>query len=391
MNIAIVCVAYNRTASLKRLLTSLEQAYYAGPATLIISIDKSNTDVVEQFADSYHWPHGEKRVARHEQNMGLRAHMLSLGSYFEEFDALIVLEDDITVAGSYYSYAQQCVEKYYDQAKIAGISLYSFSVNYQTHLPFTPAKSQYDVFLMNCAQSWGEIWMKPQWEDFMAWYKTHDDNFNIELLPQSLNQWPKSSWLKYHTRYCIEMEKYFVFPYFSLSTNNADPGENFDQTDTLFQANMQATLQTEFRLPAVEECEVCYDGFFQSKFLGKYLGIAEEELCIDLFSNKPQCLFHHYVLSNRPLPYQVRKSFALQLRPIEMNIISQREGNELWLYDTAQPATPPKAADSNLAYAYFYQKAFYKTRTMIGFKRCIRLLFKLLTDKIRLIQKSRGS
>ena len=57
MNIAIVCVAYNRTDSLKRLLTSLEQAYYATPATLIISIDKSNTDVVEQFADNYHWLH----------------------------------------------------------------------------------------------------------------------------------------------------------------------------------------------------------------------------------------------------------------------------------------------------------------------------------------------
>ena len=383
MNIAIVCVAYNRTDSLKRLLTSLEQAYYATPATLIISIDKSNTDVVEQFADNYHWLHGEKRVARHEQNMGLRAHMLSLGSYFDEFDALIVLEDDITVASSFFSYAQQCVETYYGHGLIAGISLYSFNVNYQNHLPFTPAKSPYHVYFMNCAQSWGEVWMKPQWEDFMAWYKTHDGNFNMEHLPPCLNQWPKSSWLKYHTRYCIEMEKYFVFPYFSLSTNNADPGENFDQTDTLFQANMQATLQTEFRLPTVEECEVCYDGFFQSKFLGKYLGIAEEELCIDLFSDKPQCLFRHYVLSNRSLPYQVRQSFALQLRPIEMNIMLDRAGNELWLYDTTQPATPPKAVDGYQAFAYFYQKAFYKIRTMIGLSRSLVLLRKQIATKLK--------
>lgn len=384
MNIAIVCVAYNRANSLKRLLKSLEKACYPTHATLIISIDKSNTDVVEHFAEDYHWPHGEKRVIKHEQNMGLRAHMLSLGKLFEEFDALIVLEDDVTVTDSYYMYAQQCIEKYYGNSHIAGISLYSFNVNYQNHLPFTPAKSQYDVFLMNCAQSWGEVWMKPQWEDFMAWYKTHDDNFNIELLPQCLNQWPKSSWLKYHTRYCIEEDKYFVYPYFSMTTNNADPGVNFQEhtDDTLFQSNMQFSLQTEFRLPDSDSYMViCYDGFFQNKQLGQHLGISDSELCVDLYSNKPSCLFRHYLLSNRPLPYQTLKSFALQLRPIEMNIICQREGNEIWLYDTTKPAIPPKAPDRYLAYTYFYQKGLFKTRTMIGLKRIISLVANMVLTK----------
>ncbi len=383
MKTAIVCVAYNRTDSLGRLLTSLEQACYPEPATLIISIDKSNTDAVEKMADGYHWPHGELRVARHNENLGLRRHMLSLGKYFDEFDALIVLEDDVTVAASYYIFVQQCLAKYYGDNRVAGISLYSFAANYQNYLPFTPAKSQYDVYLMNCAQSWGEVWMKPQWQAFMAWYEGHSDNFNLEHLPQCLNQWPKSSWLKYHTRYCIEENKYFVYPYASMSTNSADPGENFHGAiDTIFQAPLLATLQTNFLLPDAHKSEIRYDGFFQPKFLGPHLGIADEdELCVDLFSNKPQCMFRHYLLSNRTLPYKVVKSYALQLRPIEMNIICNREGHELWLYDTTVSAPAPKAPDRYLAYAYFYQKGFYKARTMIGPRRILRLLVDLVKSK----------
>ena len=393
--IAVIAVAYNRTESLARLLESLERASYLVPVTLIISIDKSNTDAVERMADGYHWPHGEKRVTKHEKNLGLRVHMLSLGGYFDEFDALIVLEDDVTVVPSFYYYAQACVEKYYDDDRIAGVSLYSFSSNSQTSLPFMPVKTQWDVYFMNCAQSWGEVWMKKQWLAFKEWYDSNlqftdvqctidksspTDGFSSDRLPRCLSQWPESSWLKYHTRYCIEEDKFFVYPYFSLSTNNADAGVNHHEAaDTFFQANMLVAVQQEFRLltPNTQHPTptVCYDGFFQARFLGKYLDIAEEELCVDLFSEKPSGLFRRYVLTNRLLPYKVARSFALQLRPVEMNIICGREGSELFLYDTSEAATPPKAPDRYAAYAYFYQKGFYKVRTMIGLRRSVKLLW----------------
>ncbi len=382
MKIAIIAVTYNRTDSLKRLLSSLEKAAYPEQVTLIISIDKSKTDEVERFADNYHWPHGNLSVVKHEKNLGLRTHMLSLGEHFKDYDALIVLEDDITVAPSFYYYTKACVEKYFGNCDIAGISLYSFPMNNYNYLPFSPAKSKYDVYFMNCAMSWGEVWMKPQWETFKKWYESHSDEFCLSHLPQSINRWPKSSWLKYHIRYCIEEDKYFVYPYYSLSTNNTDPGVNFDKGDTMFQANMLISLQTEFILPNCEQAEVRYDGFYQPKYLGKYLGINDKELCVDLFSEKPACLYRHYLLSNRPLPYRVMKSFALQLRPIEMNIIQRREGNELWLYDTTISSLPPKAPDRYLAYAYLYQKGFYKARTMLGFIRSLSLLKDLVISKL---------
>lgn len=387
MRIAIVCVAYNREDSLQRLLTSLEQASYPEPVTLIISIDKSNTDAVERMADRYQWPNGEKRAMKHEKNLGLRAHMLSLGKYLEEFDAIIVLEDDVTVATSFYYYAKACVEKYHDDSRIAGISLYSYATNYQTFMPFTPAKSQYDVYLMNCAMSWGQVWMKPQWESFREWYESHSDDFCLPHLPDSINRWPKSSWLKYHIRYCIEENKYFVYPYYSLSTNNADLGANFDKPDTTFQTNMPMSLITEFRLPDVDDIEVRYDGFYQPKFIGKYLGIREEDLCVDLFSGKPDCLYKRYLISNRQLPFATIKSYALQLRPIEMNIINQRSGDELWLYDTTVTAQPPIAPNRYLVYSYFYQHAFFKLRTMVGMKQILKIIKNTFATKVKHLKR----
>lgn len=386
MKICIVAVAYNRTDSLSRLLHSLEQASYPEEVPLIISIDKSKTADVARMAESYRWPHGSMQVVRHEKNLGLRQHMLSLGEYFNTYDALIVLEDDITVGASFYYYAKACVQKYFGHDDIAGISLYNFPMSNDNYLPFTPAKSEHDVYLMNIAMSWGQVWMKPQWEAFRKWYEGHSEEFSLPHLPSSINGWPRSSWLKYHIRYCIEQDKYFVYPYYSLSTNNADPGVNFSGVDTMFQSNMLVALQQHFSLPAVEDITVRYDGFYQPKYLGSHLHIPEEELCVDLFSGKPSCLYKHYLLTNLLLPYKVVKSYALQLRPIELNIILGRTGSELWLYDTTQAAPPPQAPDRYLAFAYFYQKAFYKARTMIGLKRSVLLLWQLVVDKVNLIR-----
>lgn len=385
MKTAIIAVAYNRVDSLKRLLTSLENASYPEQVTLIVSVDKSNTDEVENFVDSYSWKYGDYRVIKHDKNLGLRLHILSLGKYFDEFDTLIVLEDDLTVAPSFYHYATACVEKYHDDHHIAGISLYAYTVNFHTNMPFSPAKSQYDVYMMNIAMSWGQVWMKQQWKEFLLWYEGHSEDFHLEHLPQSINEWPKSSWLKYHIRYCIEENKYFVYPYYSLSTNNADPGVNFDTADTLFQANMLLDEQKEFRLPDFNQCEVRYDGFYQPKFLGKYLDVEEEELCVDLFSDKPACLLKKYLLSSRLLPYKVLKSFALQLRPIELNIICKRDGGELFLYDTSQADKAPNVVDKYAIYTYFYQKGFYKARTMIGLRRSLSLLFEMIPNKIHML------
>lgn len=354
MNIAIVAVAYNRVNSLQRLLHSLENAYYAEKVTLIISIDKSNTDIVEHFADNYLWPHGEKIVDKHDKNLGLRPHMLSLGKWFETFDAIVVLEDDIVVSPNYFTYTYKAVNTYSLCPEIAGISLYSFCVNYQNGLPFIPLKDENDVYFMNCAMSWGEVWMRDSWNRFYNWYLEHKEFTAEYYLPTRICRWNQKSWLKYHTRYCIEENKYFVHPYISLSSNFGDAGEHNNEGGyTAYQVELQQGIKENFVFPEFGVNGVYYDGFFENKALYKHLGLGDDDLCLDLQGEWRNRLNKRYWLTTEVRNYKIVKSFGLNYRPIELNVLLNNEGGQIFLYDTQSSENNPYSARiSDLLYRY---------------------------------------
>ena len=355
MKIAICIIAFNRLDSIKRLIKSLEQADYNEKVTLIISIDKSNTTIVEDFAINYNWEFGEKRVITHPNNLGLRKHVLKCGNLLKEFDALIVLEDDVSVAPSFYHYAKQCTNKYKDDKNIAGISLYNFPVNYQNGLPFTALHSDSDVYLMQCAQSWGQVWMKKQWFSFINWYNDNYEEFDESPhLPKAICKWPKSSWLKYHTRYCIENHKYFIYPYVSLSTNNADVGTHYAKKTTMFQSPLLYGLKTSFKLIP----NIMYDAFFENENLYCILGYKPEELCIDFYGEKENRQNKRYWLTRKSLPYQIVKSYALSFKSYELNLILNNEGNDLHLYDTKIRVNNNTKSTDSFFYQYLYSIDF---------------------------------
>ena len=356
MEIAIVAVAYNRIDSLSRLLNSLDKAYYNDErVTLIISVDKSNTDQVELFADQYEWKHGNKIVDKHNENLGLRSHMLSLGKWFDEYDALIVLEDDIVVSSDFYNYSKQTSLKYRDAVNIAGISLYSFEVNYQTGCPFVPIKDEYDIYFMNCAVSWGEVWLRDSWKTFYDWYLLNQDFPAMPHLPECICKWNKKSWLKYHIKYCIEMNKYFIFPYTSLSTNFSDSGvHNANAGSTVYQVSLQNGNKSLYALPSFGESGIYYDGFFENKMIYKELDLPQDDLCLDLCNSKSTCLNKRYWLTTKFLNYRVVRSYGLNYRPIEANIFNKIPGSTIFLYDTSFKEKNNKK-DNRLSKLYPYK------------------------------------
>lgn len=302
---------------------------------MIISIDKSDTDTVELFADEFQWPFGKKIVKKHKENLGLRKHILSQGEAFDNYDALIILEDDIIVSPAFYKYAQQTIAKYYDNEDIAGISLYSFPLNPYTYLPFEPYKDENDVYFMNTAQSWGQIWLKEQWQDFYRWYLNNTDFTYSDEIPKALFSW-KKSWLKYHTRYCIEKNKFFVYPYFSFSSNCGDAGTHTEKNSNLFQTVMQTKLNGNLILPTNPSLAIRYDAFFQNKDICHSLGLSEEECEIDLYGYKTnnKSYSKRYLLSLSAKPYKIVKSYGLTYHPIESNIFKSYRGKDIFLYDT---------------------------------------------------------
>ncbi len=383
MKIAIVAVAYNRVTSIQRLLASLEKACYNGDnVSLILSIDKSDTDIVECFADEYVWKYGNKIVDKHDVNFGLKQHMMSLGKWFDIFDAIVVLEDDIVVSRSFYTYVKQTVEKYHTFDGIAGISLYSFSVNYETGNPFTPQKDENDVYFMNCAMSWGEVWMRDSWNKFYEWYKEHQDFPVIDSLPRGICMWGNKSWLKYHTRYCIEENKYFVHPYVSLTTNFSDTGEHNDGlSNAIWQVPIQNGEKEFFILPEFGGKAIYYDGFFENKSLYEYLGYTFDELCIDLQGEWKNRLKKHYWLTTEIRDYKIIKSYALNYRPIELNVLNNEKGQQIFLYDTfIEEKNSVKKNKRSFLYHYHLSNMFNFIRNY-GYSNTIIDFFSALKNK----------
>lgn len=332
----IIAIGYNRPACMDRLLQALSKAEYKGDeVTLIISLDNSGKDDVLQVAESFQWPFGSKEIKTYPERQGLRRHILTCGTYMEAYqlDAVAVFEDDVYPSLGFYNYMKQAVDFFEGDDDIAGISLYNHQWNANNQMPFQSALSGYDNYFSAYAQSWGQIWMRKQWKDFMDWYEGNKEKPFSDKVPKTVAKWPATSWLKYHIAYCIEMKKYFVYPYESLSTCFAEQGEHTIDHIGLFQVPIARGADRQYQFCPLQKSTVIYDAFFERENIGKYLNIKDEDLCVDLYGAHESYRGFRYLLTMKAMPNKVIRSFALELRPHEENVIYGISGEKIFLYD----------------------------------------------------------
>jgi hypothetical protein len=375
-NIAIVIVTYNRPASLNRLLGSLDRVnYYGDTVDLIISIDFSGNNSCNEISENFNWNYGNKLIVQNEFRLGLRSHIMSLGKFFLSYDYLIILEDDLLVSPNLYNYALVTTAQFNNSDFIAGISLYAPHWCESSSRPFIPSYGSYDVYLMQYAQSWGQIWFKEKWFRFIEWYEANK-NFKIEFsdIPENIANWPDSSWLKYHIKYCVDNNKYFVYPYISLTTNFTEIGEHNDSSNTTYQVALCISERVNYTLPSDNSLNQFfkYDVFHEFENLGNYLNIENNDLCVDLYGIKPFKNKSRYLISISALPYRVVKSFGLSMRPHEANIIFNIPGEIIFLYDTfAHEEKPPVLANPREKFLYDVKFIDYKLITYILLRKLI--------------------
>ncbi|GAY76207.1 expressed protein [Sporolactobacillus inulinus] len=266
----IIVIAYNRLESIKRLLTQLNKCdYRKEDVSLIISIDNNRSEKVIEYCRNYKWLHGNKTVITYPKRLGLRNHVLKCGDYINKYslDAVAVFEDDVFPSIGFYQYMVQAVDFYYNDVDVAGISLYSHQINVNANLNFIPSIVNSDVYFMQFAQSWGQIWMKNQWKDFIEWYKKKvqcSDSIINEDIPTFVANWPETSWLKYHIQYCIENNKYFVYPYHALTSCFSDVGEHTNEKNTNFQVPLYEGVKLNYKFITLhDEKSIKYDAFLK--------------------------------------------------------------------------------------------------------------------------------
>jgi len=364
---AIVAIGYNREKSLERLLDSISRAYYPEEnITLIISIDfwKENNPcykVAEEFA----WNYGEKKIIMQENNLGLREHVLRCGDYSQNYGAVILLEDDVVVSPAYYSFAMAACDFYDDKEDAIGIGLLSLPYNGYAQLPFYPLKNGYDTYYWKGTISWGECFCARQWKKFREWL----DSIQMKLplldsIPSDITKWPDSSWTKYLDYYMENTGGYFVVPYESYTTNYSDVGKHVKKKSAVWQTNMQYGGKDEYNFSDRENA-VKYNFFFENEaveLIKKEIGI-KGTLLVDLYGRCKGIDNYDFCISTRILGYEIVRAFALEMRPIELNVLNNIEGSGIFLYNTKRKRKI-KIFERTLqvynVYRYYYPLLQYK-------------------------------
>lgn len=335
--ITLIVVGYNRADSIRRILHSLSRADYSYTnVRLVISLDQSGNDEVRREAEDFEWEYGDKIVICHPERLGLRRHIISCGDLTEKYHAVMILEDDLYVSPDFYNYAMRALERYGEHPKIAGIALSTKRELLESSYPFFPLRNGYDIFFQQFATSWGQVWNKRMWQEFRDWYDRHLNLPWHKDVPESVLNYPETSWAKFYQTYIVDTGKYFVYSYDSLTTNFGDAGQHFDSGSS----SAQSVLfygRRDYRMPEFEE-GVKYDIYGEPVGLGQYLGVPDEALTCDMWGRKRKEAYRRYVLSCRHLPYKVLNTFGMQMKPMELNVIEQIPGDGLLLYDTGLAA-----------------------------------------------------
>lgn len=335
---AIVAVGYNRPDGMKRLLESIEKAKFdVSDVPLIISIDESNkSNEVEKVAREFKWTHGSLEIRRFPERQGLRKHIVQCGDYSEKYNAVIILEDDLIVAEDFYIFTCKAHEKYSNDNRICGVSLYSHHVNQFSHLPFTVMQNEFDVYLGDMVVTWGQSWTFSQWKKFKTWYYDNEEKLPLlnPKMPKDISNWTRS-WGRYFASYIVENGLSYIYPYVARSTCFADYGEhNKTKTPITFvQVPLMNGCPNQYRFGEYEEL-VHYDAFYERVLESRDVicNIPGNEICMDLNQLKTETLGKKYVITSSKLPYKKIASFGLSLRPISMNVIEELPGDQLYLY-----------------------------------------------------------
>lgn len=336
-SLALVIPAYNRHESLARLLSSVGNLHPVDTkVTLIITLEGDTTPEVIRIAESFKWKLGKKRVIRQTKQLGLREHILFCGDQTEEFDHVIVVEDDLYLSPHALEFTRAATNFYLTEDRLAGISLYSPAFSEISFRPFVPHHDEYDGYFMQQSSSWGQVWSRDQWNKFRSWYAENlEFDFEKSDMPWNIKIWPKTSWKRYFMAFICDTGQYFYYPRVSLSTNFSEAGTH-QQSNTRYQVQLQ-NHAIEHNFPEFGASDSIYDIYYE-RLPRSFIDIAREypkkELIVDLYGNRAISRKDRgrLILTSKTLESEPIRSYALKLKPHEDNVIKNIPGDEIFLH-----------------------------------------------------------
>ncbi|MEK9940659.1 MAG: glycosyltransferase, partial [Methylotenera sp.] len=128
----VIVFAYNRPEHLQRTLSALAETEYADKSPLIIFCDGPKSgqsiqklDLVKAVANHHIWVEkfASVRVEFSKSNLGLANSIINgVSSVLKDYDAAIVLEDDLIVAPDFLKFMNDCLTYYRDDSHIGSVT-----------------------------------------------------------------------------------------------------------------------------------------------------------------------------------------------------------------------------------------------------------------------------
>ena len=317
----LLVIAYNRPQALSRLLESLSKLDPTdAPVDLLISIDGGGDPQCLHLARQFHWAHGNLRIQAHSQNLGLKTHVENAIDNVVDYDAVIVLEDDISVSPRMFHYCQTSMAIYGSDPTIAQISLYAPDHNEFCGLPFIPVRDDGDAWFSQVPASWGQMWSRDQWIRYRNWQRDGNEGKHFALLPESARRWGSQSWKKSYFEYVVSSHSWVVYPYTSLSTNHGDAGIHHRYATSDLNVALE-TRTRDYRFLPFSSDRVRYDAWLEpSSDIANTHDLDPTLISVDLYGIKPLIAIKTpYLLSRKPCGNPI-KSYGSILTPLELNV-----------------------------------------------------------------------
>ena len=158
----VLLIAFNRPDTTKVAFNAIREVK---PKKLYVAIDGPRNQIqgeeelckqVLQITQNVDWECDTQYLIR-EKNLGCKYGVSGAISWaLENEDRVIIIEDDIVPAATFFSFAEELLEKYKDDERIAMISANQY----------TPIKMENDYLFTNYGHIWGWATWKRVWDNF---------------------------------------------------------------------------------------------------------------------------------------------------------------------------------------------------------------------------------
>lgn len=247
-NLRIIVLTFNRCFSLKRLLHSLNNAYFDNDTIVLeIWLDRSingELDIQTLYeARKFQFKKGTKVIYIHDKHVGIYGQWMGTWqpNYFTD-EIAVIFEDDTSVSPFFYRYLKLVHKKYNNYESINGFSL-QVNVKHGSEDGQLNVSAQNIVFLYPVIGTSGFSPKRNNWIKFIRWYSLKGKNTILPLVPEIKKPtgWyidflfqdrTSSMWEMWHIYFAFHHKEWTLYPNFgynlALTINWKEKGLHFD-------------------------------------------------------------------------------------------------------------------------------------------------------------------